>query len=277
MRQSRTQHGASGQDFKTGARASATDTVPGSGRSRREPCGEPNRLLIRTASNAYFPQKLTVISLPDRDETVKQADRCGVGVSRSSRDIEELRYERKKAKVKAALEGISDEEAFAEIAVPSQGRHQGRQEGQSRRTGDADRVKGRARRRPTERQLLRTALCLARWDSPWMRDIARVILVHRLREVVAQVGFTRFEAAAPTSRANSKWASAAPPWPARFLGSPPSRTRARAFSSSSRPKRSTNGSTRPDVQERGRQLDAGFTCWRDEHQGTQRSFRAFRT
>ena len=29
-----------------------------------EPCGEWNRLLIRTASNAYFPQKLSVISMP---------------------------------------------------------------------------------------------------------------------------------------------------------------------------------------------------------------------
>ena len=30
-----------------------------------------------------------------------------------------------------------------------------------------------------------------------MQAIERVVLVHRLREVIAQVGFTRFEAAAP--------------------------------------------------------------------------------
>ena len=30
-----------------------------------------------------------------------------------------------------------------------------------------------------------------------MAPIERVVLVHRLREVVAEVGFTRFEAAAP--------------------------------------------------------------------------------
>jgi hypothetical protein len=30
-----------------------------------------------------------------------------------------------------------------------------------------------------------------------MQAVERVVLVHRLREVVAQVGFTRFEAAAP--------------------------------------------------------------------------------
>ena len=35
------------------------------------------------------------------------------------------------------------------------------------------------------------------WEQPWMAPIERVVLVHRLREVVAQVGFTRFESAAP--------------------------------------------------------------------------------
>ena len=35
-----------------------------------EACGEWNRLLIRTASNAYFPQKLSVISMPDRSRAV---------------------------------------------------------------------------------------------------------------------------------------------------------------------------------------------------------------
>ena len=44
----------------------------------KERCNEPNRLLIRTASNAYFPQKLTVISLPDRDQTVNQIGRAHV-------------------------------------------------------------------------------------------------------------------------------------------------------------------------------------------------------
>ena len=35
------------------------------------------------------------------------------------------------------------------------------------------------------------------WDAPWMSSVERVVLVHRLREVVAQVGFTRFEASTP--------------------------------------------------------------------------------
>jgi len=35
-----------------------------------ESCGEQSRLLIRTASNAYFPQVLTVLSLPEHDSTI---------------------------------------------------------------------------------------------------------------------------------------------------------------------------------------------------------------
>jgi hypothetical protein len=35
------------------------------------------------------------------------------------------------------------------------------------------------------------------WTSKWTAPLERVVLVHRLREVVAQVGFTRFEAAGP--------------------------------------------------------------------------------
>ena len=37
-----------------------------------------------------------------------------------------------------------------------------------------------------------------KWDQPWLKSrIERVVLVHRLREVIAQVGFTRFEPSAP--------------------------------------------------------------------------------
>ena len=38
-----------------------------------EPCRQPARLLIRTASNAWFPQVMSVLSLPDRGAAVDQA------------------------------------------------------------------------------------------------------------------------------------------------------------------------------------------------------------
>ena len=40
---------------------------PWIGQYAREACEEPYRLLVRTASNAYFPQTMSVISLPESD------------------------------------------------------------------------------------------------------------------------------------------------------------------------------------------------------------------
>ena len=80
-----------------------------------ETCGEPSRLLIRTASNAYFPQTMRVISLPDRNEAVSGAVDLVWEFLEAVTDREELRYERRKARVHAALEGFTDDEVFAEI------------------------------------------------------------------------------------------------------------------------------------------------------------------
>ena len=46
---------------------------PWLGRNASEDCNLPSRLLIRTASNAYFPQVVSVLSLPDRGSAVETA------------------------------------------------------------------------------------------------------------------------------------------------------------------------------------------------------------
>jgi hypothetical protein len=46
---------------------------PWLGEGSRESCDQPNRLLIRHASNAYFPQILSVISIPDKNEGLQKA------------------------------------------------------------------------------------------------------------------------------------------------------------------------------------------------------------
>ena len=43
------------------------------------------------------------------------------------------------------------------------------------------------------------AFLATEWKAPWTEAVERVVLVHRLREVIAQVGFTRFEAFSPDS------------------------------------------------------------------------------
>ena len=163
----------------------------------KEPCGEPNRLLIRTASNAYFPQLMSVISLPDRDETVKKAVDAAWEFVEEVEDIVQLRYERKKAKVKAALEGLSDEEVFNEILA-----RRGVVLGEAKSVKQAELETLMASKEEVGNDLpdgyfFARAVPREKWDAPWTASIERVVAVHRLREVMALVGFTRFEAASP--------------------------------------------------------------------------------
>src|ERR1039457_3297125 len=81
----------------------------------KESGGEPSRLLIRSASNAYFPQTMSVISLPDRDESVRKAVDAGWDYLEIVETREDLEREMRRAKVREALDGISLEEAFAQI------------------------------------------------------------------------------------------------------------------------------------------------------------------
>jgi len=156
-----------------------------------------NRLLVRHASNAYFPQVMSVISLPGRDETVREAVDGVWTYVEAVESVDDLRYERKKTTVKAALESLNDDEVFAEI--------------QSRKTGTTvlDKpvkvaeletliaAKDELGEDRPEGVFFARTLPRSFWDQPWMDAIERVVLVHRLREVVAQAGFTRFESAAP--------------------------------------------------------------------------------
>jgi hypothetical protein len=234
----------------------------------REECTEPNRLLIRTASNAYFPELMSVISLPDRDETVKQAVTAAWEYLEAVETIEDLRYERKKAKVKQALEGISDEEAFDEI--------------QSRR-GAALKPEKTVRVAEIEtlmaskeeigdgtffaRTLPRTG-----WDFPWMQAIERVVLVHRLREVIAQVGFTRFESAAPDIEGELEIGVRRASLAREISWLPSVENRGEGIFLQFDADAIFNWMMRPDVISRGQQLEAGFNCWKEEHKGTKRLF-----
>jgi hypothetical protein len=165
----------------------------------RDPKGKPtfNRLLNRSASNAWFPQVLSVISIPDEDEKLRGAvERIWEDHLQYANSPDDLPGERRRAKVAAALEGYSDDAVWGEIE-----RHRGGSSAASTKTikqaeietllGSPDvigpdKIEGdfHARRwRPAPP-------AAAIWNK-----IDRVVLIHRLREVVSLIGFTRFEPA----------------------------------------------------------------------------------
>lgn len=192
---------AMSQAVRTDLRAlgSCNGNRPWLGPGMKEPCGEANRLLIRSASNAYFAQQLSVISIPDTKRPVDDAvrslwDDFLVDVE----TLQELTKMRRKPTVAAKLEGFHDEEVFTSISRV----RAGSQDAKTRTVKEVE-FEALAEAQPElgsdapDGYFFARSLSADKWAAVWMQAIERVVLVHRLREVIAQVGFTRFEAAGP--------------------------------------------------------------------------------
>lgn len=171
---------------------------PWLGKNAREDCNLPSRLLVRTASNAYFPQVMSVLSLPDRSTGAQTA------VAELWDDLQivesaaDLTFLKKKPKIAEVLASFSDAEVLDAI-----------REAKSGKTGE----------QPVKQVELEALLAAPEGfgddvpvdpnfharrlpDRTWRRSdrsagIAAVVQLHRLREVMALTGFTRFEAITP--------------------------------------------------------------------------------
>jgi hypothetical protein len=165
----------------------------------RDPKGQPtfNRLLNRSASNAWFPQVLSVISIPDEDEKLRGAvEKIWEDHLQYVDSLDDLPGERKRAKVAAALEGYSDEAVWAEI----QRRRGGSSSTSTKTIKQAEIETLLASPDEIGQDKIEGDFYARRWrpapplEAIWNK-IDRVVLIHRLREVVSLVGFTRFEPA----------------------------------------------------------------------------------
>jgi hypothetical protein len=172
---------------------------PWLGPNTEEDCKQPYRLLVRSASNAYFPQLFSVLSLPEEDPGLT-ARLDAVWNILEYATAADLPVYRKRPDVAKALDGLSDDEAMVLI--------------ERRRAGGAGNIdtvpvrqaefeilnlaSGIRGKDDPDSPFFAEALPRAAWDpggNPRLQAIERVVLVHRLREVLALVGFTRFEAA----------------------------------------------------------------------------------
>src|SRR5580658_5711958 len=87
----------------------------GQNRVADERCTERNRLLVRAASNAWLPQPQRVISLPERNEAIRQVvDRLWTFLE-AAESAADIAYERKKQVVNQALAGLTDEEVWQAV------------------------------------------------------------------------------------------------------------------------------------------------------------------
>ena len=172
---------------------------PWLGKNSKEGCNLPSRLLIRTASNAYFPQVLSVLSLPERASAVETVVRELWDDLHIVDDVAELTFLKKKPSIAQKLAPFAVEEVFAAIRQIRGG--------------------GEVEEKPVKQVELEALLAAPEGfgddvpidfnfharrlpGSAWRRSnrsegIETVVQLHRLREVLALIGFTRFEAVTP--------------------------------------------------------------------------------
>ena len=170
---------------------------PWLGLDTEEECSQPSRLLIRTASNAYFAQVVSALSLPDRGSAIERvvfdlrADLAYVD------NQIELEFMKKKPEIAEKLEPFSDDEVLKAIEDFKQGRTTERPVKEAEIDAILAAPEGYGEDIPVNPNFHARRLPETAWRKPGSGvsvGIESVIQLHRLREVQALIGFTRLEA-----------------------------------------------------------------------------------
>jgi len=110
------------------------------------------------------------------------------------------------------------------------------------------------------------------WDAPWMSSVQRVVLVHRLREVMAQVGFTRFEAVSPDIDGELEIGVRRAALAREITWLPAVENRGEGVFIQFRKEAVEQWVARKEVMARGVRLLAGYDAWKGEHTGASKKF-----
>ncbi len=230
----------------------------------REQCGRTSRLLVRSASNAYFPQLYSVISIPERSSALAAVLRKFEGDLQIVTSIEILAMARQlNGALHASLGDRSDEEVFAALQTLRAGTPQQDVSAKTLEfaafTGPVDPME----KDQHDGDFLIRHLPPELWkDDALLADcLQQVVLVDRLREVVAQVGFTRFEA--PGKRLDGELdmdlnITPAPLAKDKINIIPAFENRGEGFFLHFRPERINEWMAKPVVQDRAEILRAGY-------------------
>jgi hypothetical protein len=246
---------------------------PWLGPDMKECCDEMNQLLVRTASNAWFPQRMSVISLPERSESVREAVSAAWDFLEAAESDEDVARERKKAKVKEALQVVTDAEVWAEIQA-----RRGALKGEERTIKAAELETLLATTKeigddgPDGAFHART-LPVSQWNRPWIAGIEKIVLIQRLREVTALLGFTRFEPLAPDIEGELDMDVRHADLACEISWVPAVENKGEGVFIQFRKSAIQEWLKRPAVGARLMQLKRGFDAWKAEHQGSNRDFR----
>ena len=173
-----------------------TGARPWLGPDARTDCNQPGRLLIRTATNAYFPFLVRALSIPDKRSVIDQIV-AELPVLHVVANEAELSVFKRLPELAARLQGFDDAEVIEAIERRN-----------TRDTGDRS-VKeveieallavqeGFGDDVPIDPNFHARKLRPGLGSDRFREFVETVVQVHRLREVLALGGFTRLEAPMP--------------------------------------------------------------------------------
>ena len=155
-------------------------------------CPETPRMVVRTASNTYFPQVVSVLSIPDSTARLRNSVGDCWDTLNNVVDLDDLRFLRRKVdRVKDRLGDLDEGEVLSEILR--------RREGLPELPPPVREAEWRALI-GAPREILGELPATGETWFPRMLGIPhlppfleRVVVIHALREVRAQVGFTRID------------------------------------------------------------------------------------
>ncbi len=236
----------------------------------------PSKLLVRSATNAWFPAALSAITLPPSDATKSEArrvvDALWDDVFNGVEDAADLKSLRKNQKHKEALAPFDDAALLAACAA-----HRAEDEAPAAdpaakapgpKVAELDAllaVEGHVGvDAPGSLFYAERAAAPARKGHGARPFVDRVVLVHRLREVRALVGFTRFEAITPSLDGELDLDVRVAPLASHRQWVPAVENYGEGVFLSLDAPRVEAWRATPAVAERGAQLQRGFERWRRE-------------
>ncbi len=243
---------------------------PWLGRDANEGCNLPSRLLIRTASNAYFPQVVSVLSLPDHGAAIDSVVRDLWDDLSIVDDLAVLAVMKKKPQVMARLLPFADSDVLEAIVRVKSGGDSERPAKQVELDALLAAPEGFGDDVPVDPDFHARRLPRSIWGGEQPFDaVEAVIQVHRLREILALVGFTRFEAVTPDingeyeSDVERAQIDADPTW------FPAVENRGEGIFLQIRASAIRDWLGRPSVGERLQSLEGGYTKWAEARRITR--------
>lgn len=168
-------------------------------RGWHEECDQQARLLIRTASNAYFGQTLSLLSLPEtKDKLAAAVERHWSVVGPMIVSLEAVQVTRNLPDWNEAIESYTNEQVLDAVEAHRKGGASAVPVKEAELESILAAPVGYMQDLPADKEFLARKLPESLWrESGEWPLVECVVQLHRLREVTALTGFTRFEALTP--------------------------------------------------------------------------------